>query len=72
MNDICLIYLSYAQRLQLSHLVFIYEKGVVLVPKSGKIVAKINGVTSSYKTGIPTAKSNMSQRGKSELKKGID
>ena len=51
---------------------FIYEKGIVLVPKSEKIVAKINEVTSWYKTDTPTAKSNMSQKGKSELKKGVD
>ena len=62
MNDICLIYLSYAQELQWSHLVFIYEKEVGFVPKSGKIVVKINGVISSYKTDTPTAKSNMSQK----------
>ena len=55
-NDICLIYVSYAQQLQLSHLVFIYEKEVAFVPKSGKIVVKINGVTSSYKTDTPTVK----------------
>ena len=72
MNDICLIYVSYAQELQLSHLVFIYEKEAGFVPKSGKIVVKINGVISSYKTDTPTAKSNMSQIKKSELKKGID
>ena len=71
-NDICLIYVSYAQQLQLSHLAFIYEKEVVFVPRNGKIVVKVNGVTSSYKTDTPTAKSNMSQKEKSELKKGID
>ena len=60
MNDICLIYVSYAQELQLSHLVFIYEKVASFVPKSGKIVEKINGVISSYKTDTPTAKSNIS------------
>ena len=32
-NDICLIYVSYAQQLQLSYLAFIYEKEVVFVPK---------------------------------------
>ena len=47
MNDICLIYLSYAQELQWCHLVFIYEKEAGFVPKSGKIVVKINGVISS-------------------------
>ena len=72
MNDICLIYVSYAQQLQLSHLVFTYEKEVGFVPKSGKIVVKINGVTSSYKTNTATAKSNMLQKEKSELKEGID
>ena len=62
----------HAQQLQLSHLVFIYEKEVGFVPKSGKIVVKANGVTSSYKTDSPTGKSNMSQKEKLELKKGID
>ena len=71
-NDICLIYVSYSQELQLSHLVFIYEREAGCAPKSGKIVVKINGVISSYKTDTPTAKSNMSQKKKSELKKGID
>ena len=60
------------QQLQLSHLVFVYEKEVAFVPRSGKIVGKINRVTSSYETDILTAKSNMSQEKKSELKKGID
>ena len=50
---------------------FIYEKEVVFVPKNGKIVVKVNGVTLSYKTDTPKAKSNMSQKEKSELKKGI-
>ena len=45
-NDICLIYGNYAQELQLPHLVFIYEKEAGFVPKSGKIVVKINGVIS--------------------------
>ena len=71
-NDICLIYLNYAQQLQLSHLAFIYKKEVLFVPKNGKAVVKVNGVTSSYKTDTPTAKSNISQKEKSELKKGID
>ena len=86
-NDICLIYVSYAQQLQLSHLVFIYEKEVAFVPKSGKIVVKINWVTSSYGTGTPTVFlhwagnmpthrhtqiRNMSRKEKSKLKKGID
>ena len=61
-NDICLIYVSYAQQLQLSHLVFINKKEVVFVPKNGKIVVKINWVTSSYKTDTPTSKSNMLQK----------
>ena len=48
-NDICLIYVNYyAKQLQLFHLVFIYEKEVVFVPKKGKIVVKINLVTSPY------------------------
>ena len=71
-NDICLIYVSYAQQLQLSHLAFIYEKEVVFVPRNGHIVVKVNGVISSYKTDTPTAKSNMSQNENSELKKSID
>ena len=64
MNDICLIYVSCAQELQLSHLVFIYEKETGFVPKSGKIVIKVNGVISSYKIDTPAAKSNMSQKKK--------
>ena len=45
-NDVCLFYVSYAQQLQLSRLIFESEKKAVFVPKSGKIVVKINGVTS--------------------------
>ena len=36
----------------------IYEKEVNFVPKTGKIVAKINGVLSSYKINTATAKYN--------------
>ena len=50
----------------------VYEKEVLLVPKSGTIVVKINGVTSSYKTDTPMVKSDMSQNEKSELEKGTD
>ena len=53
-------------------LVFIYEKQVVLVPKRGKILLKINEVIPSNKINTPTAKSSMSQKEKSELKKSID
>ena len=49
-----------------------YEKEAVFVPKSEKIVAKIYEVTSSYKPDTPTAKSDLSQKEKSELRKGID
>ena len=63
-NDICLIYVSYAQELQLSHLVFIYEREAGFAHKSGKIVVKIDGVISSYKTDTLTVKSNMSQKKK--------
>ena len=72
MNDICLFYVSYPQQLQLFHLFLVYEKEVVLVPKSGTIVVKINGVTSSYKTDTPTVKSDMLQKEKSEMEKDIN
>ena len=49
----------------MSDLVLVYEKEVALVPKSGKIVVKINRVISSYITDAPTAKSDMSQKEKS-------
>ena len=71
MNDVFLFYIKYVKQLQLSHLTFVCEKEAVFVPKSEKIVAKINGITSSYKVGTPTAKSDMSQKEKSELQKGI-
>ena len=71
MNDVFLFYIKYVKQLQLSHLTFVCEKEAVFVPKSEKIVAKINGITSSYKVGTPTAKSDMSQKKKSELQKGI-
>ena len=56
----------------MSHLIFVYEKEAVFVPKSGNIDVKINGVPSSQKTDTPTAKSGMSQKELSELEKGID
>ena len=71
MNDVFLFYIKYVKQLQLSHLTFVCEKEAVFVPKSEKIVAKINGITSSYKVGTPTAKFDMSQKEKSELQKGI-
>ena len=55
----------------MSHLIFVYEKEAVFETKSGKVVAKFNGVTSSYNADAPTAKSDMSQKEKSELQKGI-
>ena len=68
MNGVCLFYIKYAKQLQLSHLIFEYEKEAVFVPKG----RKINEVTSSYKADTPTAKSDMSQKGKTELQKDID
>ena len=61
-NDVFLFYIKHVKQLQLSHLTFVCEKEAVFVPKSEKIVAKINGITSSYKVGTPTAKSDMSQK----------
>ena len=55
----------------MSHLIFVYEKEAVFETKSGKVVAKFNGVTSSYNADAPTAKFDMSQKEKSELQKGI-
>ena len=72
MNDICLFYVSDAQQLQLFHLVLVYEEEVVLVPKSGTTIVKINEVTSSHRTVTPMVKSDMLQKEKSELEKGID
>ena len=72
MNDVFLFYVKYVKQLQLSHLTFVCEKEAVFVVKSAKIVAKINGIISSHKVGTPTAKSDMSQKEKSELQKGID
>ena len=60
------------QQLQLFHLVLVYEKEVLLVPKSGTIVVKINKVTSLHKTDTPMVKSDMSQNEKSQLEKGTD
>ena len=54
------------------HLVLIYEKEVVFVPKSGKTAVTINGVNSSYKTDKARAKFDISQKEKLELEKGID
>ena len=62
MNGVCLFYVSYAQQLQLLHLVLVYEKEVVFVPKKGQIIVKIDGLASSYKTDRPRAKSDMSQK----------
>ena len=53
-------------------LVLVYEKEVVFVPKSGQIVVRVDGLTSSYKTDRPAAKSDISLKEKSELEKGID
>ena len=50
----------------------VYEEEVVFVPKCGQVFVKIDGVTSLYKTDTPAAKSDISQKGKSELEKGID
>ena len=72
LNYVCLFYIKCGKELQLSHLVFVYGKAAVFVPKSGKIVAKIKGVTSSYKEDTPIAKSDISEKEKSELLKGID
>ena len=71
-NDVCLFCVSSAQQLQLFHLVLVYEEEVVFVPKCGQVFVKIDGVTSLYKTDTPVAKSDISQKGKSELEKGID
>ena len=72
MNDICLFHVSYAQQLQLLHLVLVCEKEVLLVHKSGTVVIKTNIVTSSYKTDTSMVKSDMLQNEKSELEKGAD
>ena len=72
MNDVCLFCVSSAQQLQLFHLVLVYEEEFVFVPKCGQVFVKIAGVTSLYKTDTPVAKSDISQKGKSELEKGID
>ena len=40
--------------------------------QSGQTVVKVDGSTSSYKTDRPTAKSDISQKEKSELEKGVD
>ena len=62
MNDVCLFYVRYAQQLQLCHLVLVYEKEVVFIPKSEKI-----GVAVLYET-----EPDIPQKEKSELEKGID
>ena len=72
MNDVCLFCVSSAQQLKLFHLVLVYEEEFVFVPKCGQVFVKIDGVTSLYKTDTPVAKSDISQKGKSELEKGID
>ena len=56
----------------LKNLDLIYEKEVVFVPKSANCVVKIDGITTLYKAGTPTSKSDMSQKEKSELEKGIN
>ena len=71
-NDVCLFCVSSAQQLQLFHLVLVYEEEFVFVPKCGQVFVKIDGVISLYKTDTPVAKSDISQKGKSELEKGID
>ena len=48
------------------YLVLIYEEEVVFVAKNGRMIVKIDSVTSSYKTDTPTAKSDSSQKEKSE------
>ena len=48
------------------YLVLIYEEEVVFVAKNGRIIVKIDSVTSSYKTDTPTAKSDSTQKEKSE------
>ena len=68
MTDVFLFYVSYEQQLQLFHLVLVYEKEVVFVPKSGKIVVKVNRVTSWYKEDTPTPKSDMSQKKKIRIR----
>ena len=47
-NDVCL--LKYAKQLQLYHLILEYRKEAAFVPKSGKIVAKINLIVQSRYT----------------------
>ena len=49
-----------------------YNCSIVFVIKNWHLIVKIDGVTSSYKTDTPTAKSDMSQNKKSELEKDID
>ena len=72
-NGVCLFYVSYARQQWLFHfLVLVYEKEVAFVPKSGQIVVKVDGLTLSYKTDRPTAKSDISLEEKSKLEKGID
>ena len=44
------------------YLVLIYEEEVVFVAKNGRIIVKIDSVTSSYKTDTPTAKSDSTER----------
>ena len=47
-NDVCL--LKYAKQPQLYHLILEYRKEAAFVPKSGKIVAKINLIVQSRYT----------------------
>ena len=57
-NDVCLFDIKNAKQLQMSHLIFVYEKEAVFETKSGKVVAKFNGVTSSYNADAPTKNQN--------------
>ena len=58
MNDVCLFDIKNAKQLQMSYLIFVYEKEAVFETKSGKVVAKFNGVTSSYNADAPTKNQN--------------
>ena len=66
MNDVYLFYASYAQQLQLFHLVLVYKQVAVSVSKKEQIVVNIDGVTLSSKTDTPAAKFDMLQKEKSE------
>ena len=70
MNDICLFYVS--STTATVPFSFGIRKRILLIPKSGTIVVKVNGVTSSHKTDTPMVKSDMSQNEKTQLEKGTD